>query len=190
VKYEVMMRGFICHTEREAHRSVVAANWRSQPTSRRGRPSIATRLWGRISSGLGAREAFGVRRPEPALWIPRADSNARGASHTEEGRSGASSARSPNVGASCGCPHGISRSGGRAAGLGGRTVCLNRPAEGWSWNNERNGKSTGPDTKGTGRKEAQEAQNESEFLRLLRLFAAGLALAGRRQLNPENLNKP
>jgi hypothetical protein len=101
-----MSRGSFAARDADRPHPVVAANWRSQPISPRDGPDMATRPCGRIGGGQRGREAFGVRRPEPALWLGRNGPPTRNglAARRESGDCASLRHRTPNAGACSGAP--------------------------------------------------------------------------------------
>jgi hypothetical protein len=81
-----MSRGSFAVRAADRPHPVVAANWRSQPIAGQGRPGLVTRLSGRLGAGVRAREAYGVRRPEPALWLGRKTAHQRTMLPRREGK--------------------------------------------------------------------------------------------------------
>jgi len=70
----------------------------------------------------GSSRRFGFRAQTATRAWPRTGGRESGAEARAVSRDG-------GTGASYGCPHGISRSGGRVAGVGGEPVCPSGPAK-------------------------------------------------------------
>ena len=162
----------------------VAANWRSQPAFRspdratrkcRKRQFAATRepSWALVRVGAVG-SAAGLEAAKRLEWVRFTGAFRSGSLGI--GRKRRLSARSPNAGASCGCPHAISISGGRGARRG-REICVSaQTRRGTGLGTMKTTKQTGQNQRGGRREKARE---DAGILRLLRFLAAAPAFAGR-----------